>query len=247
VSQPVRNDPSGLIAQLLTDADVMQKAVMQDVGSVSSLLLSSGVLRRFEHFQRELKTSLTTCAAQFPSIQQACISIVQLRIGESPSGTWLSRLEATDYLDRVMNALRAMLKEWKPPPARQSSEVHFSAPAGAAWPDVSVRFLSDQRVQIWVGEVTEVLNYKEMGFEDRRSHKPNSAWILLRELAKKGGTTHRPKDFQTSPNTLEKQVQILRKLLRSFFGIPEDPFHPYHARRRYETKFHVEFPDSDLL
>jgi hypothetical protein len=51
------------------------------------------------------------------------------------------------------------------------------------WEKINISFLSDERVQVEVGRQVETRNYVEMGFEDKRSGKPNQAWGLLRALA----------------------------------------------------------------
>jgi hypothetical protein len=66
---------------------------------------------------------------------------------------------------------------------------------GAKWEDITITFLSDVRVQISIGDTTESRNYAEMGFADRRTSNPNSAWALMRDLAE-SGSIQRPREFK---------------------------------------------------
>ena len=90
---------------------------------------------------------------------------------------------------------------------------------GSSWPDIAIRFLSEERIQINVGQHTETRNYAEMGFEDGRNGKPIRAWTTLLTFAADDGripiaslpSHYRPK--------LEKRVQELRSHLRAVFDM----------------------------
>ena len=60
------------------------------------------------------------------------------------------------------------------------------------WPDLEIRFLSDERIHVQSGQFTETRNYAEFGFEDGRTKKPNLAWVTLRVLAQREGTIDQP-------------------------------------------------------
>lgn len=123
----------------------------------------------------------------------------------------------------------------RPPVAR------FPTPEGAGWADVSIRLTSEFQAQITVAGCSEVRNYAEMGFEDRRSQLPDSAWELLRQFAEHGGTIRNSQQANSTRWPLvEKRVQIIRKRLRQLFQIPGDPFEPYHRVKCYRAKFRIE-------
>jgi hypothetical protein len=105
-----------------------------------------------------------------------------------------------------------------------------------SWDAVEVWFLSDERVQIRAGALTESRNYAEWGFEDRRTHKPNLAWILLRTMAEQGGTIKNGASMGGDWSKVEKQIQAIRKVLRNHFRIPEDPI-PYVPNVGYTALF----------
>lgn len=65
-----------------------------------------------------------------------------------------------------------------------------SAETGAGWASIEIKFLSDERLQIFKEGSSETRNYAELGFEDRRNGMPNQAWLTLRTLAMKRGTIH---------------------------------------------------------
>jgi len=100
------------------------------------------------------------------------------------------------------------------------------------WEAVEIRFLSDERTQVVIGERTEARNYAELGFEDGRSKKPNLAWQALRFLAESNGIITHPPNGQDWTK-FEKRVQEIRKRLRHHFRLEDDPLpftDGYHAR-----------------
>jgi len=61
-----------------------------------------------------------------------------------------------------------------------------SASPPLKWEDIELRFLSEERLQIFIrGGPAASVNFAELGFEDRRGEggKPTRAWRLLRELS----------------------------------------------------------------
>jgi hypothetical protein len=96
----------------------------------------------------------------------------------------------------------------------------------ATWDTIEILFLSDERVQIRNGPNTETCNYAEFGFEDGRNGKPSQGWGILRELAEQGGVIREAKQGPQAWAKIEKRVQEIRKVLRTYFGISADPL-PY--------------------
>ena len=107
------------------------------------------------------------------------------------------------------------------------------------WEDIEITFLSDERVSVKTGNENRTYNYAEMGFEDRRSGKPNRAWGLLRTLAQAGGVI--PNSVRDGKEfiALEKGVERLRSGLRAHFQIASDPM-PLDSMKGYCCRFKVE-------
>jgi hypothetical protein len=121
--------------------------------------------------------------------------------------------------------------------ARSSSTL--VATGSLNWEDIEIRFLSDDRVQIYRrGKAGESLNFAEFGFEDKRTKISTSAWITLRELAQANGMIRDETQTRVSWTKLEKRVQEIRRLLRKYFEIAPDPI-PYGRGTGYRTKFKV--------
>jgi hypothetical protein len=91
------------------------------------------------------------------------------------------------------------------------------------WEDLEISFLSDTQVQFRAGTDVATLNYEELGFVDRRSGKPNGAWIEFRNLAEANGNLRNTSNTRGLWRKAEKRIQELRKRLRSCFGQNTDP------------------------
>ena len=106
------------------------------------------------------------------------------------------------------------------------------------WEDITISFVSEERVQVEVGKQVETRNYAEMGFEDKRSGKPNQAWGVLRALARAGGAI--PDLARNSEEfiAMGKRIERLRATLSRQFGILSDPI-PRDSNRGYRCRFHV--------
>lgn len=104
------------------------------------------------------------------------------------------------------------------------------------WKDVDIRFTSEFQVQITTPDDALVMNYADLGFEDRRGGggKPNLAWRTFRRLAECGGTLA---DASTWTAT-EKRVQEIRRKLRDRIDIPGDPI-PFVPGAGYRAAFKI--------
>ena len=109
-----------------------------------------------------------------------------------------------------------------------------------SWEDIQIMFISDERVQIRSGDGSETCNYSEMGFADTRGggSKPNRAWIALRTLAERKGTIKDTANIEADWQKIERRIQEMRKNLREFFNIDDDPL-PYLEGIGYRSKFKI--------
>jgi hypothetical protein len=111
------------------------------------------------------------------------------------------------------------------------------------WEDIEIVLLSDLRLQFKIGDDWgESLNYADMGFQDRRTEKPNLAWKTLQMLAKEGGA------ITSTPTArewvkLEKRIQEIRKVLKQYFNLSDDPL-LYIDNVGYRTRFKLTVSKS---
>lgn len=111
------------------------------------------------------------------------------------------------------------------------------------WDALTIQFLDGHNVKIF-GKDTKTpvpADYKEMGFEDARSRKPNKQWELLRLLAENDGELSWNK--AEAKGDIKKKKQLLSKTLQNHFGIKGDPFYPYKENSSYRIKINLT-PES---
>ncbi|MGI8991528.1 MAG: hypothetical protein ACR2I2_18340 [Bryobacteraceae bacterium] len=113
----------------------------------------------------------------------------------------------------------------------------------AAWTEIEIRFISDERVQIITSGATETRNYAEMGCADRRSGKPNVVWLTFRQLAELSGIVCRPNKPGDEWTTVEKGMQGLRRKLRVQFKVFGDPV-PFVPGVGYKAQFKISCSES---
>jgi hypothetical protein len=198
-------------------------------------------------FVRDLGQTLMSCPLEKPflDIRSELRQLGLLNI----SKTWPPVSFNNSYRDLlvVQQRLREMNSLLNPGIGNQRL-LSLPIPPGTTWADVSIRFLSDNRIQIKAPGCSEPLNCLEAGFEDARKNVPNLAWKVLRELAINSGKLQRPNVPGAQRKqivSLEKSVEAIRKGLKRLFGIDEDPFFPYREVRCYRGKFSISFPNSE--
>lgn len=101
--------------------------------------------------------------------------------------------------------------------------VPFPTPSDARWHELKISFIDNETVQIKIRDIIEPRKYNEMGFKDNKSRygKPTKYWNFLKEFAMlKGHYTNYPINKKVE---IEKDVSVLRNLLRKYFKIPGDP------------------------
>jgi hypothetical protein len=103
----------------------------------------------------------------------------------------------------------------------------FPLPPGTPWEAITIRFVSDDDVQILACGHTEVRDFAAMGMSDQRTKQRNESWVFLRLLAERDGTTGAgagpTDDYQRT------KVHRLRRPLKAVFGLKDDPFRPHRS------------------
>lgn len=156
--------------------------------------------------------------------------------------------------------------QMSPFPPKDSSKPVPKLPADAKWEDITIRFVDGHNVDIKCKDKTSRSDYKEMGFEDSKSRRPNKQWEMLQRLAENHGEISWEKfsagksstirkteqDFGyevdddepqnkgfsiiKAPDKLKKTKQLLAQTLKAYFQIDEDPFWPYEEVKSYKIK-----------
>jgi len=120
----------------------------------------------------------------------------------------------------------------------------FPTTPNTSWDMVSIQFVSEDSVRVSVKSIHRRYTFADMGFKDNRKHNsPDKQWEALESLARNKGELSWQKG--TAIPYVKKQIQGIRKKLRAFIGIEDDPFFPYRRVWCYRTKFSIEDKSCD--
>jgi hypothetical protein len=115
--------------------------------------------------------------------------------------------------------------------------------SAAEWEDIEISFLGYDTVRIQIGQAFRNRNYAELGFEDRRSEKPNRAWRVLMALAEPRSDTKCIGRTEMTWPQEERRFQEIRKVFRKYFGLDGDPL-PYVRGSGYRVRFRIRCAES---
>lgn len=129
--------------------------------------------------------------------------------------------------------------------------VPFPTPAGTGWHEVEISFIDDVNVKISIRGKTKRRNYVEMGFKNLRTCKPVNSWYTFLKFRENDCLRY----SQNVKSKTEKDIQDLRRRLKAYFGIQDNPIILEHG---YKPKFKVStyenqsrsvcaFSNSDLF
>jgi hypothetical protein len=119
------------------------------------------------------------------------------------------------------------------------------------WDEVQISFDSNTKVKIKVRkEKPRIFGFTELGFKNDRTGGADTAWIVFKcTFARDNGVF----DFDSHPisNTKSKDnfkqyLSTIRKNLKLFFDIKDDPFSKYTRSKPWKTKFIISDSTVDL-
>lgn len=148
------------------------------------------------------------------------------------SATFCSRLEK-----QALELSEADNARHTEPSRAQNSANSAQDGQSKAWPEIEIAFLSDERIEICSRGERKTCNYGELGFEDRRSGKPNRAWVMLRQLAQSTGELPTANIQGKQLAQVQKRIEEIRGKLREHFGIETDPI-PFNGTD-YQVSFKI--------
>lgn len=113
-------------------------------------------------------------------------------------------------------------------PEKTGPRFPYKIPAGTHWNQVIIKFLNNEKVEIYVKKLKHITDYKEMGFVGKGNiPSPSEQWTFLKVLAQCNGEIT-IKD-ETAKDTYKQQKHLLTESLQNYFSIDFDPFYPYKS------------------
>lgn len=131
------------------------------------------------------------------------------------------------------------------------------------WEDITIKFKNGNDVDIILSNSVCPSDYRQMGFENKKTRRPNSQWEYLIRLAERADANSRKKasssrlsqdyadntDNETQhnpgysikrvPDKNKKRKQLLAQQLKLYFQIHDDPFLPYDEAQDYKIRINL--------
>jgi hypothetical protein len=187
------------------------------------------------HFDRALvlltpsSELVEPATAEYVRARRCCVLYLEEVLGIL-SGNWEVLCSAETALDDfrrdVVGEVRAGIPEHR-----------FPTAPGTTWKDVLVRFIDGHQVEIRARGRHGVFHYAQMRMAKKNTDQATVQWELLVALGDGWGEFRWPRC--SSRRTLQKRRERLADHLRSFFGIPEDPFDDLPRSQGFKTRFTI--------
>lgn len=148
-------------------------------------------------------------------------------------------------LHKKRHPKRTASTERKVASQKQRTIEHFPTPEGTKWHEVTMTFVSEEKLKITAREISETYRFEEIGFKNMRKTSgvfPNKQWEFLKLLAVNNGRYEwGPRmgtiEDEKSRDIAKSHASKLRKFLKEIMRIDDDPFKDYRMVGAYETKF----------
>ncbi len=126
----------------------------------------------------------------------------------------------------------------------------IKVPIDTKWSDINIKWINGNDVEITLKNdrsFKKVLDFKELGFYDKKRKKPNMNWEILTTLAKYdgqmswdalGGSSEKEKYKRI--NAFQKRISDLSKILKNIFLINDSPFNTFSGDKKYYIKINLE-------
>lgn len=150
------------------------------------------------------------------------------------------------HIARLSRRLRVFIGSGKRGgiPLATKAIIPFPAEGITRWQDVSIRFLSPTTVELRAGKLHRGNEFREIGFENRKTGKFNIAWLILAEFGLSGTLDLREsRNHRDGPasSKIIKQIQGLNRLLQNIFFIKgnQRPINFDRVAHRYRANINV--------
>lgn len=111
----------------------------------------------------------------------------------------------------------------------------YHLPQNAVWESLEIQFIDGHFVKVsYTGMQSKKFDYKDMGFINMKTLKPDLKWQLLLTIAENGGTLTNAKWDRKFGRNVKYE---LNEGLKRFFNMTSNPIPHYTKRRGYQSLF----------
>lgn len=158
-------------------------------------------------------------------------SVLKDQIAKNSNLILKNKLDSYSLLSMLISSHPMQGRKW-------FEELRFPTPEGIDWKDISIEIVSNDSLVVRAGEITKRYHAFDLGFRDNRKRDlPNKQWEVLKFLAECNGRLSW--ESRGAKTGIQKQMQLLRKILKNFFGFSSNPIQGYRKETGYHTKFKI--------
>lgn len=147
--------------------------------------------------------------------------------------------------DLIMTALDRSVQEYTLVDPASATEIKYikasyQLPGNAVWESLDMQFIDGHVVRVtYPGKETKRFDFKDMGFVNERTMRPDMKWEMLRTIADLGGSlTNANKNWD---RRFHRNIKYeLNEGLKQFFGMTKNPIPRYTRRHGYTTLFVIQ-------
>ncbi len=119
----------------------------------------------------------------------------------------------------------------------------YILPSNAVWEKLRMKFFDGHILKVkYPGMKIATFDYKDMGFIDNKSQKPDVKWEFLRAIAENGGALTVGKFDKRFNRNVKYETN---KRLKEFFGMAIDAFPRYRKKDGYRADFTI-LPEQSI-
>ncbi|MFA5319005.1 MAG: hypothetical protein WC387_01410 [Candidatus Paceibacterota bacterium] len=122
--------------------------------------------------------------------------------------------------------------------AKHTSEyviASYLLPQNATWESLGIQFIDGHFVKVSYPKMkSKKFDFKDMGFINTKTNRPDRKWELLREMADNGGALTNEKWNRRFSRNVKYD---LNERLKKFFGMKENPIPHYTKKNGYRARF----------
>lgn len=131
------------------------------------------------------------------------------------------------------------------------AEQHFSTLPGTEWRDISIRFVTIEKVEVTFEGKSRERNFKSLGFKDKKQKGKdtwNKAWHYFFLLAVHQGDIELPPSGKERDNVVKQVANIKKQLKNLFPNVVGDPFKTRQKDKGWPLRISLSSPrDLRLL
>lgn len=235
--------PGELSPELKKVAESYQKAfdtMREPMRAVSSMV---------ETMQEPMRRATEAASSMAEALRPEMEAMSKIRLPEMPALPSSSFIPSSFYgedgefilpeYNRIQEVRIVNPEDIAVPAVRTEREMaaSYQLPGNAKWELLEMQFIDGHLVRVsYPGMESKKFDFREMGFMNERTVRPDMKWELLRTLASHGGS------LTTSywDRRFHRNIKYeLNDGLKRFFGMTENPIPRYTKRRGYEVLFSI--------